>query len=221
SRPENRAEVLFPGRRRARHEACKRSSQQPKYSTPLSPEGGPGGSRRQPAVKNKRDGSLCCRRRAPVKKSYSQVRRARSGDWKALAGMRAELWPESSIEEHARELKVILGGAEQGNAAMLIFVWEEGDGELTGFAETRLRSHADGCDESRPVGYLEGWFVRKEQRRKGIGAHLLGAAENWAREQGCREMASDAEITNHVSQRAHEALGFQPGSRVVTYRKSL
>ena len=149
-----------------------------------------------------------------------RIRTAVAGDGDALARMRAELWPDSPVEEHARELRMILAG-QAGAASVLVLVWETNGGTLAGFAETRLRSHADGCDESRPVGYLEGWFVKEEHRRQGIGAALLRAVEDWARGQGCKEMASDAEIANEVSQRVHEALGFQAGSRVVTYRKSL
>jgi aminoglycoside 6'-N-acetyltransferase I len=134
--------------------------------------------------------------------------------------MRAELWPESSAAEHTQELETILAG-QAGAAGVLVFVWESENGTLAGFVETRLRSHADGCDESRPVGYVEGWFVAQEKRRQGIGAALLKAAEDWARAQGCKEMASDAETHNEVSQRAHEALGFAAVSRVISYRKAL
>jgi aminoglycoside 6'-N-acetyltransferase I len=49
----------------------------------------------------------------------------------------------------------------------------------------------------------------------------MRAAEDWARGQGCAEMASDAEIENEVSHHAQEALGFAACSRVVTYRKTL
>ena len=150
-----------------------------------------------------------------------KVRLAGLDDWGQLTAMRSELWPDGSAEEHRRELRAILSGEARGNAAMTIFVWETREGKLAGFLEARLRSHADGCDKSRPVGYLEGWFVRPEERRQGIGGALVRAAEVWARRQGCREMASDAEIDNQVSQRAHEALGYQAGSRVVTYRKPL
>jgi aminoglycoside 6'-N-acetyltransferase I len=148
------------------------------------------------------------------------IRLAVAGDRDALARMRALLWPESSVEDHARELRTILAG-EAGAAAVLVFVWETDGGTLAGFVETRLRSHADGCDESRPVGYVEGWFVAEEYRRRGIGAALLRAAEDWARRQGCKEMASDAEIHNEVSQRAHKALRFEAVSRTVNYRKAL
>jgi aminoglycoside 6'-N-acetyltransferase I len=135
--------------------------------------------------------------------------------------MRTQLWPEGSAEQHRRELRAILSGEARGNAAMTIFVWESNEGRLSGFLEARLRSHADGCNEAQPVGYVEGWFVNEQCRQQGIGAALLRTAEDWARSQGCTEMASDAEIENHASQQVHQALGFEAGSRVVTYRKTL
>ena len=83
----------------------------------------------------------------------------------------------------------------------VILVIEEAS--LIGFAEVTLRSRADGCDPARAVGYLEGWYVAEAHRRKGCGAALLRAAEEWARGEGCMEMASDTWIDNELSQRAH------------------
>lgn len=58
--------------------------------------------------------------------------------------------------------------------------------------------------------------------RRGPGARaLVAAAEAWARSRGCREMASDAEITNELSHRAHGALGYQETGRLVVFRKDL
>ena len=90
-----------------------------------------------------------------------------------------------------------------------------------GFLEAGLRSHADGCDPSRPVGFVEGWFVAEVHRQKGVGKQLLSAAEEWARGRGCREMASDTQIDNALSQQVHEALGFKVVDRCVHYRKAL
>jgi aminoglycoside 6'-N-acetyltransferase I len=49
------------------------------------------------------------------------------------------------------------------------------------------------------VGYIEGWFVYEALRNRGIGKELMRAAEDWAREHGCREMASDTWIDNEES----------------------
>lgn len=135
--------------------------------------------------------------------------------------MRTALWPESSAEEHAKELQLILSGQFPGTMLLVIFVAEASDGTLEGFLEAGLRSHADGCDESHAVGYVEGWYVREDLRQQGIGAELVRAAEDWARGQGCKEMASDTQIDNVVSQRAHEALGFEIAERSVLFRKRL
>jgi aminoglycoside 6'-N-acetyltransferase I len=104
---------------------------------------------------------------------------------------------------------------------LVIFVAEASDGTLAGFLEAGLRSYADGCDASHPVGYVEGWYVSEKWRKQGIGAGHLRSAEDWARSQKCKEMASDTRIDNLASQRAHEALGFEIAERTVLYRKRL
>lgn len=149
------------------------------------------------------------------------VRRAHLADYEQLARLRHALWPETSADEHAEELRGILRGEAPGVMPLVEIVCDASDGTLVGFIEVGLRSHADGCDESRAVGYVEGWYVVASSRRQGIGAQLVRAAEDWARSQGCKEMASDALIENANSQRAHEALGFEVVGRNVLYRKRL
>src|ERR1700722_243862 len=140
------------------------------------------------------------------------VRPARDSDRNQLAHMRALLWPESSFEEHLKELD---------NVPAVNIIAEADDGTAVGFLEVALRSHADGCDTSRPVGFVEGWFVQEAFRNRGFGRDLMRAAEEWARAQGCMEMASDTWIDSDGSQRAHEALGFEVVDRCVHYRKAL
>ena len=141
---------------------------------------------------------------------------AQLSDRDQLARLHEALWPKTSAEEHARELTLILEGQ-----APLTMPAETSDGLLAGFLEVDLRSHADGCNPSRPVGYVEGWYVAENHRHRGIGRKLLAVAEDWARSQGCIEMASDTWVDNEVSQRVHEALGYEVVDRCVHYRKTL
>jgi len=50
---------------------------------------------------------------------------------------------------------------------------------------------------------------------------LVAAAEAWALAQGCREMASDADLDNTVSQAAHRRLGYRETGRAVQFCKAL
>ena len=130
------------------------------------------------------------------------------------------LWPDGTLDEHRAEAALILAGTPPSTLPLLVFV-AEADGKVVGFIEVGLRSHADGCDARRPVGFIEGWYVEPEQRGLGVGRALMQAAEEWARAQGCRELASDTWVDHEPSQRAHEALGFEVVDRCVNFRKAL
>jgi aminoglycoside 6'-N-acetyltransferase I len=149
------------------------------------------------------------------------IRLAQPKDREQLARLREALWPESSAEEHSKELLGILDGKGFGTMPLIELVAEESSGMLLGFLEVGLRSHADGCDVSRAVGYVEGWYVAESHRKRGIGRKLMVAAEEWARSQGCVEMASDALLGNVVSEQAHHALGFAVVDRCIRFRKAL
>jgi aminoglycoside 6'-N-acetyltransferase I len=129
--------------------------------------------------------------------------------------MRRALWDDCPDEQQVREMEEILGSDVEE-----VFVAERPGGTLCGFLEASLRSRADGCD-STPVGYIEGWYVDDDVRRQGVGGGLVRAAEAWARSRGCRQMASDAELWNEVSHRAHGALGYVENARLVLFKKDL
>ena len=149
-----------------------------------------------------------------------RVRLAIPSDVSTLAPLFWSLWPESPVAHHAGELQQMLAGTFQSVMPLLVFVAEE-NGAILGFLEAGLRSTADDCDVSRPVGYVEGWYVIESRRGQGIGRALLSAAEDWARQQGCREMASDADINNTLSHRVHQASGFTIAARSILFRKTL
>ena len=146
-----------------------------------------------------------------------RVRPIERADAAAWERMRQHLWP-APPGEHAAEIQGYFDGTRTALAEVLVAL--DDDEQPIGFAELSIRSHADGC-ETNGVGYLEGWFVEESHRRQGAGTALVRAAEQWARGQGCTEFASDVEIENGVSLAAHQGLGFEEVSRVVTLRKSL
>ena len=117
-------------------------------------------------------------------------------------------------------MRALLAGQPESTLPLVVFLAERSKRAI-GFIEVGLRSHADGCDGRRPVGYVEGWYVVPGERGRGVGRALLDAAEVWARKQGCIEMASDTWLHNRASQRAHLALGFEIAERSVLFRKSL
>jgi len=149
------------------------------------------------------------------------IRRAQLSDREHLVRMRAALWPDSSDEEHDLEVIAILEGRAALTMPLIILIAETGDRRVVGFMEVDLRSHADGCNPAHPVGYIEGWYVAENYRDQGVGKRLVAAAEDWARSHGCVEIASDTWIDNEISQRAHEALGYEVVDRCVHYRKTL
>jgi aminoglycoside 6'-N-acetyltransferase I len=150
----------------------------------------------------------------------AQIRPARSSDIEAVTQLCTALWPDEQPFEHATHVASVVSGAAPSTLP-LEFIVAEIEGQVVGFIEVGLRSHADGCDTRQPVGFVEGWYVRPSYQRRGIGRALVGAAEEWARTHGAREIASDTWIDNIGSQRAHEALGFEVVDRCVTFRKAL
>jgi len=147
-----------------------------------------------------------------------EIRRVR-GEPTEMAGwarMRADLWPDTMLEEHQAEMTELLSHPQEA-----AFVAAGDDGQLKGFAEASIRrDYVEGC-ATQHVGYLEGWYVIPEARRKGVGRALVLAVEAWAREQGCVEMGSDTELENMVSQLAHGRLGYEEAARIVHFRKTL
>ena len=142
------------------------------------------------------------------------IRFATEADFLAWHVLRLQLWPDANTPQEEQDMHDFL--ADPTWCILLAAV----DGLPVGFLEASLRNYAEGCDTA-PVGYLEGWFVAEPYRRQGVGAALVRAAEAWARSRGCTEMASDAELHNLGSHRAHEALGYEEVERVVLFRKTL
>lgn len=144
------------------------------------------------------------------------VRPLREEDLNEWLRLRKTLWDATSDDDHRSEIVDIIGHPE----SQFVLVAEHEAGRLIGFLEVSIRPFVEDC-ETDHVGYLEGWYVDPQFRGRGIGRELVRIAENWAREKGCEEIASDAEIGNDLSLLAHQGLGYKETSRLVHLRKEL
>jgi len=144
-----------------------------------------------------------------------EIRRASADDKSEWLRMRLLLWPDVESPELLVEMDRMLA-----DPMTPVFVIQRQGGGLAGFIETGTRKYADGC-VTAPVGYIEGWFVDEDLRGQGWGHRLVRAAEDWARSQGLKEMASDTWLDNEVSIRAHLAMGYEEVERLIHFAKTL
>ena len=144
-----------------------------------------------------------------------EIRMASADQLSELTELVLQLWPDHDPGEMRSELAQHF---TEGNGAYYL-AWENGG--PVGFAQCQLRRDYVEGTESSPVGYLEGIFVAEDYRRQGIARTLLRACENWSKEQGCTEFASDCELTNTESLLFHLKLGFLEANRIICFTKKL
>src|SRR5262245_22891498 len=152
-----------------------------------------------------------------------QVRPVYKPDREEWVRMRTALWPDDGAGHGGDVATFFATGTFRWSESVLpwkVLVAERPAGGLCGFVEASIRPFAEDCT-TRPVGYVEGWFVDPDMRRQGVGRKLVKAAEEWAAGRGCREMASDALLLNAAGHDAHKALGFDESARLVHFRKRL
>lgn len=145
------------------------------------------------------------------------IRKAAKKDVICIAEMAIMMWDCHSVEELAEEFVAILDNEE----CAIYLIFDNIDNMPIGFAQCGLRHDYVEGTESSPVGYLEGIFIRKGYRKKGYAKDLLAECENWAKEKGCSEFASDCELTNSVSLAFHINMGFTEANRIICFTKRI
>lgn len=116
------------------------------------------------------------------------VRPVTPRDAAVWAELRFSLWPESSIEDHAAEIEQYFAGELEEPQA--VFFAETEDGDILGLVELSIRAKVPGCVSGR-IGFIEGLYVVPAARHLGVARFLVRASQEWARDLGCKEFASD------------------------------
>lgn len=63
--------------------------------------------------------------------------------------------------------------------------------------------------------------IKWKLEKQGNAILLLTACENWAKEQGCLEFASDCELINAKSLDFHKSMGFFEANRIICFTKTI
>lgn len=144
-----------------------------------------------------------------------KIHKALISESKIVAELFIRMWEDHNLEELQQEFEVDIASDE--SAVFLAY-----SGELpVGVAQCRLRNDYVEGTSSSPVGYLEGIHVEQKYRKHGIAKLLCNECENWAKEKGCVEFASDCELTNETSLKFHLGIGFDEANRIICFTKKL
>lgn len=144
-----------------------------------------------------------------------KYRKASVSDAATIAKMAAKLWNSDTLDDLIAEFEELLAGEDTA-----IFICQAG-GCAIGFAQCQLRHDYVEGTSSSPVAYLEGVFVEESHRRRGCGKYLIHACEQWAKEKGCTEFASDCELDNKESLAFHLHSGFEEANRIICFVRKL
>jgi aminoglycoside 6'-N-acetyltransferase I len=144
------------------------------------------------------------------------IRQAVKKDFNALVDLGLLLWPDESRGEVEKDFKDILSSKRQ-----VVFVAQDEADNYAGFINVSTRREYIPGVTSFPIGYVEAIYVRRAYRRQGLASKLLEIGEQWARDKGCKQMASDTWLWNSGSQEFHKKAGFSEEERLVFFIKRI
>lgn len=142
------------------------------------------------------------------------IKRCQMDDCHILAKLAKQLWNEHHLDELEKEFEDLMSK----NTAFFV---DYEDNKPVAFAQVSLRhDYVEGTNTS-PIAYLEGIFVERGYRNRGIAKKLLEKCELWAKENFCTQLASDCELENNGSYKFHLNCGFEEVNKIICFVKKL
>lgn len=130
--------------------------------------------------------------------------------------MAQDLW---GVDYADNDLKEIFIRALKSDKFKVYFF--SADSDIAAFIFLSVRTDYVEGSTSNPTGYVEGIYVKPEYRKRGIAKQLLLQGEKWLKENGCKQVGSDAYIDNRLSHDFHTSIGFDEAGRLVTFIKDI
>ena len=132
-----------------------------------------------------------------------------------LAQLMLALWPDSSLDEALGSCESILYSETE-----TCYLFKDTEAYVAFIHVTLRYDYVEGADTS-PVGYIEGIYVQEAYRHLGLGRQLMAVAEAWAKQKGCKQLASDTGLSQTASIEFHKKNGFSEVNRIVCFIKDL
>jgi len=133
-------------------------------------------------------------------------------EWTNLALM---LFPESNFEEELNFHKQVLVSEKE------VGLLYQKDDKFVGFMNLSIRNDYVNGTDSSPVAFVEAIFILPEYRKQGIAREFIKYAEDFARQNNCKQLASDCLLENNLSEHFHKSCGFVEKERVICFAKSV
>lgn len=138
-----------------------------------------------------------------------------SNNLKQLTELVLEFWNDCSFDEEFESYKSII---DSENEICYVVKHQE---DYIAFIHLSIRNdYVEGATEL-PVAYIEGIYVKPDYQKQGIAAALLKVAEDWAKQKGLDQIASDTDQNNLGSIDFHKKIGFTEVERIVCFIKDL
>lgn len=134
---------------------------------------------------------------------------------RAVADLAHQLWEHHNLDDLLLDFTHIINSKDNA-----VFICCDNN-ENIGFAQFSLRHDDVEGTDARPIGYVEGIYVREQYRNMGIARNLINKGEAWASEKGCSQMASDCELVNTSSLAFHLNCGFTEANRIICFVKDI
>ena len=121
------------------------------------------------------------------------IRKANMNDLPRLTELALELWPDYAVDTMYYDLGKIMVAGES------VFFLAYRENTAVGFAQCQLRHDYVEGTSSSPVGYLEGIYVRAEDRHLGLASH---PAKNGQDRKAARNLPATAKLTMRTALRS-------------------
>ena len=140
------------------------------------------------------------------------IDQAKAEDLDQVLRLLAQLFHDHDLRELERSCQKSLMNPQEA-----FFLVREGP-KVIGLAHMGIRhDYVEGALEDGACAYLEAIYIQEDRRFQGLGRRLVDACRQWAKDQGCQQLASDTPLDNQASLDFHLKLGFSEAGRLVHF----